>query len=452
MQDSRLNIFIYPMLSVDNINGDSNYIIFKQVVNAILSKTNKFNFILLLDSERAYQKDDIDKRVKIIKTKMATSKKHQVTEFNTRLFKQIFQRFPIDIIWNNVVEQGHNFKYFTDTISDDYKFKVFNHHHYVIHKSLGGQGRYDILKNILFNQLVGSLGADLNYFQTQHCFNMLLEEAEKYLSKSSILQIKNNSVMKLAGYCEENVIESSEKYEKFTFIYNHRLDGYKNYKDTFQQFDKLYAQGFDFQVILTAADSANTNSMNKRPYAKIKNFVKHSDYLKELSKCHANATNSQHETYCISIAESIMNDQIIFAPNDCTFPELLGKDYPFLFNSLDEQYKKMKKVLESNVRSYNNKNKKALSIDSHSDFLIETFSKLGQIKPVFSRIKNQDKKKAIEKKLKQAKSVKTKEMRSFLSKIGLSTQSFPEMKVKKLMSEFDLIFDLSSETYKRFGK
>ena len=40
MQNPKLNILIYPMLSVDNINSDSNYIIIKNICNELI-KTNK---------------------------------------------------------------------------------------------------------------------------------------------------------------------------------------------------------------------------------------------------------------------------------------------------------------------------------------------------------------------------------------------------------------------------
>jgi hypothetical protein len=56
MQNTKLNVLIYPMLSVNNLNADSNYIIIKQLCNELL-KTKKYNFFLLIDSNRKYVKD-----------------------------------------------------------------------------------------------------------------------------------------------------------------------------------------------------------------------------------------------------------------------------------------------------------------------------------------------------------------------------------------------------------
>ena len=63
---------------------------------------------------------------------MPKSKKHQVISFKSNIFRQLFKKYSIDIIWNNVVEQGHHFKYFKDIIIEDFRPKVFNYHHAIM--------------------------------------------------------------------------------------------------------------------------------------------------------------------------------------------------------------------------------------------------------------------------------------------------------------------------------
>ena len=359
MSNKKLTILIYPMLSIDYLNADSNYIIIKQLVNELI-KTNRYNFILIINSLKNYVQDDLNKQVKIIRMPMPGSKKQQVINFNANIFKKIYNKYAIDIIWNNVVEQGHNFRYFEDTLLDTQRVKVFNYHHYVKHRSLEKLTAYLPCTHIRFAQLVGSLGADINYFHTQYCYKMLEEEAEDMFLPKVIDKIKEKSIVSLGGYA--NHIPSTDKYEKFTFIYNHRLDGYKNWKITFNQFDKLWDKGLKFQVILTAGDKDNINTIVKKPYAIVKSFTKHEDYIRELSKCHANTINSRHETYCISIAESIMNDQVVILPNRLTFPELTGKDYKYLFEDEDEQFDMLFRIIQNNIREHKHKTKKQLTL------------------------------------------------------------------------------------------
>ena len=445
MQNSKLNILIYPMLSVDVLNSDSNYIIIKQLCNELI-KTKKYNFFLLIDSQRKYVKDDLNSLVKIIKMPMPKSKKHQVINFNTNVFKQLFKKYSFDIIWNNVVEQGHHFKYFEDVNAEVFKPKVFNYHHYVIHRSLSSTS-YLLCKHILYDQLVGSLGADLNYFHSKHCFNMLHEEAQDILNVKQIINIQNKSLVSLGGYSKN--IESDIKYVRFTFIYNHRLDGYKNWKDTFDVFDALYKEGLDFQVIVTAGDKSNINTVNKKPYVIVKSFTRHSDYIKELSKCHSNVINSIHETYCISIAESIMNKQTVIVPNRCTFPELVDADYPYLFNSIEEQTNLIRKIITEDIREYNYKNKDKLNLSNHVKNIDSYFTKLGENKKenVFESIKKENNKIKIKNYLNNNTTIDLADFRNYVYKLGYASQSFPNKKLKHILNEFNYDYNITIDKF-----
>lgn len=446
MQNPKLNVLIYPMLSVDHLNADSNYIIIKQLCNELL-KTKRYNFFLIIDKDRNYVKDDLNSLVKIIKIPLPKSKKHQVIHFNSNLFRELFKKYAFDLVWNNVVEQGHHFRYFQDTLLDSQRTKVINYHHYVIHRSLENLTNYLPCKHILYDQLVGSLGADLNYFHTQYCYNMLEEEAKDILSDQSLELLKSKSCIELGGYA--NKIPSENKYDKFTFIYNHRLDGYKNWQITFNQFDKLYDEGLDFQVILTAGDKDNINTINQKPYTIVKSFTKHQDYIKELSKCHANTINSTHETYCISIAESIMNGQVVVLPNRCTFPELVGADDKYLFNNTEEQYEMLKEIISNNIRQKQYKTHKQLKLTNHVNNIHNLFSELA--KPdktdIFDRIKKQITKDKIKAYLSKRNEVTLQEFRSYIFSLGYASQSFPNIKIKYILNEFGYDYNINKDKY-----
>jgi len=446
MQNSKLNVLIYPMLSVGNTNADSNYIIIKQLCNELV-KTGGYNFFLILDENRPYVKDDLNNAVKIIKMPFPSSKKHQVIHFNTNILRQIIGKYAIDLVWNNVVEQGHHFKYFQDTIVERHRYKVFNYHHYVIHRSLEHATNYYPCMHILYDQLIGSLGADINYFHTQYCHNMLIEEAIDVLTTEKVNEIKENSIINLGGYGDE--IISKDKYDKFTFVYNHRLDGYKNWRTTFEIFDELYSKGLDFQVVLTAGDKDNINLINKKPYTIVKAFTKHIDYLTELSKCHANVTNTRHETYCISITESILNDQVVILPNKCTFPELVEKGYPYLFNNRDEQVKMMEKVIKEGIKEYRQKDKEKLYLINHAKFIDNQFKDLCLVEeePVFDRIKKDASKIAIKGYLDIRNEIDLKDFKNFIYSLGYASQSFPLSKIKKILMEFGYGYQIMTDKY-----
>lgn len=446
MQNPKLNVLIYPMLSVDNINADSNYIIIKQLCNELL-KTKRYNFILLLDQNRQHIKDDLNNLVKIIKIPMPRSKKRQVIHFNSNIFFELFQKYPFDLLWNNVVEQGHHFKFLLDGFGPKERLKVFNYHHYVIHRSLAKQTNYLPCTHILYDQIVGSLGADINYFHTQYCQDMLLEEANDILNKPKMKMLQEKSSVNLGGYI--NKIESKNKYKKYTFIYNHRLDGYKNWQITFNQFDQLWSEGLDFQVIVTGGDKGNISKIENKPYCIVKSFTKHSEYIKELSKCHCNTINSRHETYCISIAESIMNEQITILPNRCTFPELTGKDYPYLFDTNEEQLNMLRKVIQENIETYNYKTSKQLTLSNHAKNIDAYFTELAECGKtnIFVNIKKEKSKKEIIKYLSKRDEVDFHTFKRFIYSLNYANQSFPNLKIKLVLNELGYDYNIIINKY-----
>ena len=453
MQIPKLNVLIYPMFSVDVLNADSNYIIIKQLCNELV-KTKKYNFFLLIDSNRKYIKDDLNSLVKIIKIPLPRSKKHQVIHFNSNIFRELYKKYAFDLVWNNVVEQGHHFRYFQDTIVSSFRTKVFNYHHYVIHRSLERLTNYLPCMHILYDQLVGSLGADINYFHSKHCYNMLLEEANDVLNDQKISLIKDKSILSLGGYVQDpgynQDFKQPTKYEKFTFIYNHRLDGYKNWKDTFNLFDELYSEGYDFQVILTAGDKDNINVMNKKPYVLVKSFTKHNEYLKELSKCHCNTLNSIHETYCISVAESMVYDQVVVLPNRCTFPELVDKGYPYIFETIEEQKKILKKLISKNIKEYKH-DKEKLCLTNHTKNIDNYFTELGKPEKtdIFNNIKKQATKDKIKILLSKKENISLTDFRRFVYSLGYASQSFPNLKLKQLLNELDYDYKINLDKFQK---
>jgi hypothetical protein len=204
-------------------------------------------------------------------------------------------------------------------------------------------------------------------------------------------------------------------------------------------------------VVISAGDKDNINVINKKPYTIVKSFTKHQDYLVELSKCHANVTNSKHETYCISIAESILNDQIIIAPKKCTFPELVEKGYPYLFSNDEEQIQIMEKVIKENIREYRQKDKDKLYIEKHSKFIDEQFQKLCEITkdPYFDRIKKESTQIAIKQFVKNKNEIQLQEFKNFVYKLGYASQSFPLTKLKAILQELGYQYEMVTDLYKK---
>lgn len=428
-----MNILVYPMYSVDVINSDSNYVIIKNIINNL----PEHNWFLIIDKNRKYYKDDLANNCKLIYMSMERSKRRQVVNFQTKVLHRILNDYPIEIILNNAVEFGSNFKYFNTAEDENYQLKVINYHHYNIHPSFGVRN-YNSMKNILYAQIFGSLDVDVNYFHSEHSYKMFKDEALKLINKETLDRIKKHT--ELGGHVDPKYFKTDiPKYELFTFIYNHRLAGYKNYKTTFEQFDKLWAKyPNQFQVIATCGDNSNEAKVIDKPYVKLKSLKNYEIYISELQKCHANVINSSHETYCISIAESIYDNQVIIAPNGVTFPELTGEEYPYLFNNLDEQFKYMENILVNNIRSY--QYQKDLTIAHQTAIINGLIQDYCQYKKVLENIRKKDNALA----LTQIDDpiISLPKFRHILSKMQYAPQSFPTNKVSILLKELGYSYRL----------
>jgi len=451
MPHRRLNVLIYPMWSVDSINADSNYIIIKQICNELIP-TGRFNFYLIMDSNRKYVRDDLNKMVRLIGLPQPRSKKLQVAAWNTNALRQILDRLPIDIVWNNVVERGHHFKWWQDTLEAYVRPIVFNYHHYVIHRSLNHVAYYNPCQHILADQLSGSLQADCNYFHTQHCRDMLFEEAADWLHPKKIDDLESRTICHLGGYC--NPIASQEKYDKFTFVYNHRMAGYKNWRTTWELFDQLHDEDFEFEVILTGGDKGGLTKAS-RPYTKIRAFTTHADYLQELARCHANVINSQHETYCIAIAESMMCDQVVVAPNAVTFPELLGQAYPYLFDTVEAQLEMLRQILTNDVRQYNHDTDRLL-VSNHAKYIgglwTGLYDKMKGHKKVLEAIRDDSKRTQIAAFMEKHTKFRLEAFVKLIRKLNLETQAFPISKIKMLLDEQGFQHNFATDMFEKRTK
>jgi hypothetical protein len=146
--------------------------------------------------------------------------------------------------------------------------------------------------------------------------------------------------------------------EKIIFVYNHRLQLFKKYTDTFEALHDLWKEGYkNFEVHLSYASGDNVKKVAKEyPFIKILTTHTHEEYYERLTQPHFNITTSGYETFSISIADSALLGGIPIIPKTTVFPELVPDNYPFFFND--------KKELKNIVRNI-------LTKGYHPDYLKE---------------------------------------------------------------------------------
>lgn len=333
-------IAIYPMLSnKTNLNADSNYIFIKNVITGILKKRPNWYFLYLFpnNSEWSYRPDGFLDNPQIIRIPMymPTAKKHMVSHFDARFFQDYLVRhYAYDTFLNNTVEITNQILTMQQTYTRDGMFKTINQHHYVVHSDLPYVSTELGDKGIILSQLSGTLLADMNIFNSKNCKRMIDENYEKFWGKVPDYKYHIIPFGFDFDYYDQN---AQPKTEEISFVWNHRFQNYKNWRDTFEVYDVMWKKGYKFKVYITSI-SAKVNEVLKLPYVvNAPNLYSHPEYCKYISKAWINMTNSQHETFCISAVESMLYKQCLVAPRAATFPELTPNGYSYLFDTKKEQ-------------------------------------------------------------------------------------------------------------------
>jgi hypothetical protein len=119
----------------------------------------------------------------------------------------------------------------------------------------------------------------------------------------------------------------SNGYDDKTIVFNHRAGSYTGSKWFFETMDELWKERQDFKVYTTL------NEMDK-PYTK---YIGHADrgvYLNQLSKAHFGVGTFQgYSAWSMSTTDGLSRGVPYLLPNDFCYSEMVGDDYPLLYNS-----------------------------------------------------------------------------------------------------------------------
>ena len=124
-------------------------------------------------------------------------------------------------------------------------------------------------------------------------------------------------------------------------IFNHRDNEYTGFRWFINQMDLLWDKRQDFTVYTTLADI-------DRPYARRVKISSRDEYLKFLKSMKVGVGCFQkYSAWSISTTDSLSMGVPYVLPNKLCYPEMVGKDYPLLYNNSKEFLQNIEDVLNS---------------------------------------------------------------------------------------------------------
>lgn len=346
-----LTILVVPMYSKQELNGDSNYVIYTQWVQAMHRLRPDWHFVIIFpDASSGFRyKDDGFFRlpyVTRVPQRISPRKRANAVSYDAGWFDALADKIAWDVVWCNLTEIAGHFQTTESTTNPAAKPFVIAAHNYVIHETL--PYGTDMQENILLAQLMGAALCDANVFNSDHCRWMLMDNAQKWLSQEAIKLIQSKTNKINYGCLGSEFSLRAPANDVPIIAYNHRLQDYKKWRTTFAVLEKLHKNGVRFKVRYMNNTAEKTTHIRKYPFVEIALSQTRSEYLAKLAECDLNTSNSVHETFCIAGIESMAFGQPLVAPCGITFPEITGmaeNGYPYLFNNEQQQYEMLQRLL-----------------------------------------------------------------------------------------------------------
>lgn len=345
----------------DGMNWDSNYSYLKTVLPAVSKLLPDWLFVVAWP-EAAYGADKwvwhgdsfFNERIVRYPWPYDTAMRSSVLGFDPMKFKELDFQVAPTIFWMHQVESiPFMVGGYKQSFSNRSKPIFVAQHHYVIHPSLPYP--FETLFPRLWLQMGGSLSAHRVLLNSDYTLKLMMESFGQFLTADKMKELHAKSTVRRFGLIsDETEIPIQKGPGKPVVVFNHRFEGYKQPFKTGEILSKLKAK-YDFQIWITQMEGQRAKFF---PVDKFVGDPVKRKYLENIAVPAINTMNSAHETFCISILDSLSLGHVVVVPNALTFPELVPKDYPFLFNSPKEQLVMLDHIISTWPLEYNKWSKK----------------------------------------------------------------------------------------------
>ena len=343
-----MRIVMLPNIGLSTIHADSDYYDFVKFIGVANKFYNDMYFYLAIPERHV---DVIDKleHTKVIGIPEAhdyTTNEHVTSQefalqFHLRGGRNITDamytsRFHVGMWWKNAL---------LDQKRDYWIPVIFRQP--VLYPDAKGINMYEAsyaMSTVICNTIIDGVES----------YQEALGRVKKYLSPAMIELFEKQTLVSTVGleikYFDDLVVKNN-KYEKFTLFYGTRFNTTKRVDKVYQLYDKFYSSGRPIDIVMTTPNPEL--SLQKKAFTKeflqgcIRLFYSSCGrykYFEEASKCHTFFVASEGENAPNFFVEQIYLGLVGVLPDKPYVWEMLPKDYPFIYRSMDEAYMWLAKI------------------------------------------------------------------------------------------------------------
>ena len=177
---------------------------------------------------------------------------------------------------------------------------------------------------MFMDNIAGTLKMDQCGVNSEWLKELVLERASKYYSDEVIDKLKRIIQPHRLGI--DTINTQKWEYEKNTILFNHRDGGYTGWTWFVKQMDELWKQRQDFKVYTTLIKL-------DKPWLHKKTLNSRQEYLEFIRNCYIGVgTFKKYSAWSISTTDGLSQGVPYLLPNDLVYPEMVGKNYPMLYD------------------------------------------------------------------------------------------------------------------------
>lgn len=193
-------------------------------------------------------------------------------------------------------------------------------------------------KKMLMHNIAGILEMDECGVNTKWLKDLVIEKSKKVYSNDVISKLEK---IIQPHYLGVDLISTGHDYKPKTILFNHRDNEYTGWVWFMKRMDELWEKRQDFKVYTTLADM-------DRPYAERVKIHSREDYLNFVRSMHMGVGCFQkYSAWSISTTDGLSQGVPYVLPNGLCYPEMVGGQYPLLYNGANEFKSTIERMLDN---------------------------------------------------------------------------------------------------------
>lgn len=219
----------------------------------------------------------------------------------------------------------------------------------IVTMELMADGMFDYVKGAQWDERLASYVAAPPILLTETEKKKIRGHVLTSLSAVSLMKLMKGMVVHSQGVDTDRIFKiraTVTKNKEFTLFFAGRFNAVKNWTEVADAFQKYFQAGAKVRIRAVKNTAKRLGDLDYRRFDKVEFLERmpHDEYIKTIAECHIGACLSQSETFPVGYFEQIVTGIPVIILNADWVVDSIGKDYPFLIDSIDQLYPMIKYI------------------------------------------------------------------------------------------------------------